>query len=254
MDLIAALRALRRQWLVTCFLLLVTLAGVAGLTFKLPSTYQAQSTTVLLPSRAASQPNGYNPYLSFDGSLTNTAYLLSVEVTGPASQKVFAAEGDTGSYTVGLSPDTDGPVLITMVTAPSKSDAERTLQTVTAALGNDILELQVAKHIRPSDQIGFEVVAMNSQATLLFSKKVKTVGMALALGLFVTISVPVLIDNSRLRRKQERRAAMTKIPEHWTSESDGGVHRPPFHERQAHSQAQDEPTLAGAHRSRQRAE
>jgi hypothetical protein len=247
MDLITSLRALGRHWVLTSFLLLVTLAGAAAVAFVLPWTYQAQSTVVLLPSRAASQATGNNPYLAFDASDTNTAYLLGVEVTGPTSGKALAAAGDTGTYTVGLSPDTNGPVLVATVTAPSKSDAERTIKAVTTAIGADLHQLQVAKGIKRSDQIQFQVVAMSSQATLLISKKAKTLGLALALGLFLTFGVPLLIDGRTTRRQQEREAAAAAIPARWTGES-GNARRAPPDERQARHQVRDESALAGARR------
>jgi capsular polysaccharide biosynthesis protein len=249
MDLIMSLRVLRRYWLLTIFLLLVTLAGTAAVVFVLPWSYQAQSTMVLLPSRNASQTNGFNPYLSFDSSVTNTAFLMGVVVTGPASRQALVSQGDTGTYTIGLSPDTDGPVLIATATAPTKSDAENTLKAVTAAVGANLHQLQVDKGVLPKNQIQFQVAAITSHATVLVSKKAKTVVLALALGLFLTVGVPMLVDARAARRRQERQDAEELAPR--PAGGSGSAGRPRPDEQDAHRQPRDESELAGARRPRQ---
>jgi hypothetical protein len=208
MDLISTLGALKRHWILTIVLLLLTLAGSAAVTFGLPWTYQAQSTVVLLSSRQASKLNGYNPYLSFDGAVTNTAYVVGVIVTGPADKKAFVAEGDTGMYTVGLSPNTDGPVLVATVTAQTKADAENTLKAVTAAIATNLRDIQTAKNITGPNQIRAEVASITPEATLLVSKKAKSIGLVLALGLFATVGLPIITDARAARRLEEKRTAM----------------------------------------------
>ena len=67
MDLAASMRALRRQWILTGFLLVLTfVAGVAAWV-KMPGPYQTQSMVVLVPSQQASKLNGNNPYMSYGG-------------------------------------------------------------------------------------------------------------------------------------------------------------------------------------------
>jgi len=207
MDLISTLGALKRHWILTILLLLLTLAASAGVTFGLPWTYQAQATVVLLSSPQASKLNGYNPYLSFDGAVTNTAYVVGVIVTGPADKKAFVAQGDTGDYTVGLSPNTDGPVLVATVTAQTKSNAENTLKAVTAAISSNLHSIQAAKNITPPNQIRVEVASITPQATLLVSKKAKSIGLVFALGLFATVGIPIVKDARAARRREEQQVS-----------------------------------------------
>jgi len=249
MDLITSLRVLRRYWLITTFLLLVTIAGTAAVVFVLPWTYQAQSTMVLLPSRAASQSNGNNPYLSFDASDTSTAFLVSVVVTGPTSKQALVAKGDTGTYTIGLSPDTAGPVLIATATAKTASDAENTLTAVTAAVGVNLHQLQVGRGVPPKDQIQLQVAAMSAHATKLISKKGKLVVLALVLGLFLTFGVPLLIDASATRRRQERQDA-EELAARQAGGSGNAARARPDGEK-ARRPVRDESELAGARRPRQ---
>ena len=69
MDLGEFFRTLRRQWILTLLLLLLTLFAVYGANIKFSGPYQAESVIVLLPSQKAAEPNGSNPYLSFDSSI-----------------------------------------------------------------------------------------------------------------------------------------------------------------------------------------
>jgi hypothetical protein len=91
MDLITSLRSMRRHWIVTLTCLVLMLAGIGGVLFKLPWTYQTTSTVVLLPSVSSSTQFGDNPYLAFNDSITATAYVLSVEVSSPQAQQHFAS-------------------------------------------------------------------------------------------------------------------------------------------------------------------
>ena len=73
MDLVASGRTLRRRWILTSFLFLLTLAAALAAWVKIPGPYQAESMTVLYPSQQASKLNGDNPLMSFGGSLNPLA-------------------------------------------------------------------------------------------------------------------------------------------------------------------------------------
>ena len=204
MDLITALRALRRRWVLTATLLVLSLASIAFVTFKLPWTYEAESTVVLLPSHNVSALNGYNPYLSFGPSITSTAFLISVDVMSPRYQQEFAAAGDTGAYTVVLSPNTDGPVLVTTVLAHSRAVAQQTLVAVTNAIGSALKQTQISQGItQKKSMITLQVESMTIKPTLLISKKAKTVGIVAAFMLILTIGIPLLVDAHAKRRALE---------------------------------------------------
>jgi hypothetical protein len=209
MDLITALRALRRRWVLTATLLVLSLASITFVTFKLPWTYQAQSTVVLLPSHNVSALNGYNPYLSFGPSITNAAFLISVKVMSPPYQQKLTAAGDTGLYTVTLSPDTDGPVLVTTVLGHNRAVTERTLVAVTNVIGAVLKQTQISEGItQKKSMMTLQVESMTAEPTLLISKKAKTIGMIAALALILTIGVPLLVDAHAKRRALEEHSSL----------------------------------------------
>src|ERR1700753_3287119 len=110
MDLMQSLRILRRRWILTTALLLVTLVATSAAALLYPRTYEAGGTTVLLASKDFSKSAGGNPYLVFDSSLTETADVVRREVADPRTALGLAARGDTASYQVIPAPDTNGPV------------------------------------------------------------------------------------------------------------------------------------------------
>jgi hypothetical protein len=256
MDLITALRVLRRRWLLTSTLLLMSLAAVGAVTFKLPWTYQAQSTVVLLPSRSLSAVNGYNPYMSFGQSITNTAYLLSVAVTSPPYQQKFTAAGDTGTYTVLPAPNTDGPVLVTTVLAKSRAVAEQTLVAVTQALDSSLRQTQAAQGVPKKNLITLQVESMTTKPTRLVSKKAKTESIVVALALFITIGVPLLVDAQSRRRAQEQRQSLND--EHWRIDERAPLReqrQPNAHQRrQLSAEHRDQATRAEGRLARQHRE
>ena len=142
MNLLDAFRVWRRRWILTGLLLVLAVAGTAGAAMKLPRTYQAMSTVVLLPSVSASQPNGGNPYLSFTGSLPLTADVIAYQMMSPSSVQDLAMRGYGETYAVAPATNTTGPVLQTTVTGSNKNAVEHTLSGVTAKIGTQLSDLQ----------------------------------------------------------------------------------------------------------------
>jgi hypothetical protein len=206
MDVMGSLHALRRRWLLALLLLLATLAGAAALGMR-PGPYQSGSQVVLLPSQQISKPNGNNPYLSFGGSVSLTADLVRREMMDPRTALALAASGFPSTYQVVDDPATSGPVLDVTVTGSSKAAVEHTLYGVTAEISTKLAGMQAGTS--RANRITSLVVSINPQATLLVSKKARSVVVALGLGLVFTIAVPQLVDASIARRR-----AMSMAAEH----------------------------------------
>ncbi len=205
MDLMESLRTLRRRWILTSVLLLLTLAASAAALVKLPWTYQSAATTVLLASKNAAKPAGGNPYLVFDGSLTLTADVVRREVMDPRTTLDLATHGYTASYMVVAAPDTTGPVLLITVTGKDKSIVEHTLYGVTNEVSNKLLELQSS--LAPANRITMVVVSLTPQATLSAGKKAKPLVVVLGLGLILTFAIPQIVDAQANRKRARREIA-----------------------------------------------
>jgi hypothetical protein len=201
MDVRQSVRALRRQWILTAGLLLLTLAATVALALR-PGPYQAASQVVLLPSKTASKASGNNPYLSFGQSLTLTADVVRRLVMDPRTALELAGRGATGSYVVADDPTTAGPVLDVTVVAKSTSTTERTLQVVTSQIAVQLSKLQAG--ISPANKITSLVISYDPKAAPYTSKKLRPLVVVLGLGLVLTIAIPLAVDTAVLRRRARR--------------------------------------------------
>lgn len=121
MDLMGSFRVLRRRWILASALLLLTLLGTAAAAIKLPWSYQAMGTVVLLNSKHASASTDNNPMLAFDSSLASTAEVLSLAVMAPHTIRELQAHGYPNDYQVAVSSATGGPIMQVTVTEATRS-------------------------------------------------------------------------------------------------------------------------------------
>jgi len=202
MDLVASGRALRRRWILTSFLFLLTLAAALAAWVKLPGPYQAESMTVLYPSQQASKPNGDNPLMSFGGSLNVAGDIVLREVSAPSYMAQLAAHGYTSSFTIADDPNTTGPILDVTVTGKSQTQVEQTLNGVTAAVKNQLASIQ--QNYKPANRITSQVVSTQPTPQLLVSKKARTIVIVLGLGLVLTFAIPQVVDAEIAKRRGAR--------------------------------------------------
>lgn len=199
MDLMESFRTLRRRWILTSVLLLLTLAGTVAVAIKLPWTYQSEATMVLLNSKSGSAATGNNPYLAFDPSLSQAAEVVSLEVMDPRTAQVLQARGYPDAYQIAISSVTGGPVLDTTVTGSKKNTVEHTLNGVMQEIGAKLLNLQTG--IAPRNLITAEVVSVKPQASRSVSKKAKPVVVVLCIGLVLTFAIPQILDGVAARKR-----------------------------------------------------
>jgi hypothetical protein len=202
MDLVASGRTLRRRWILTSFLFLLTLAAALAAWVKLPGPYQAESMTVLYPSQQASKPNGNNPLMSFGGSLNVAGDIVLREVSSPSYAAQLAAHGYTSSFTIADDPNTTGPILDVTVTGKNQGQVEQTLAGVTAAVKTQLAAIQ--QGYKPANRITSQVVSTQPTPQLLVSKKARTVVIVLGLGLVLTFAIPQVVDAEIAKRRGAR--------------------------------------------------
>ena len=202
MDLVASGRTLRRRWILTSFLFLLTLVAALAAWVKIPGPYQAESMTVLYPSQQASKLNGDNPLMSFGGSLNVAGDIVLREVSAPSYAAQLAAHGYTSSFTIADDPATTGPILDVTVTGSNQSQVEQTLNGVTAAVKNQLAAIQ--QNYKPANRITSQVVSTQPTPKLLVSKKARTIVIVLGLGLVLTFAIPQVVDAEIAKRRGAR--------------------------------------------------
>jgi hypothetical protein len=202
MDLVASGRTLRRRWILTSFLFLLTVLAALAAWVKIPGPYQAESMIVLYPSQQASKLNGDNPLMSFGGSLNVAGDIVLREVSAPSYAAQLAAHGYTSSFTIADDPNTTGPILDVTVTGSNQSQVEQTLNGVTAAVKNQLAAIQ--QNYKPANRITSQVVSTQPTAKLLVSKKARTIVIVLGLGLVLTFAIPQVVDAEIAKRRGAR--------------------------------------------------
>ena len=215
MDLVASMRTLRRRWILTSALLLLTLAATALIWIKKPGPYQAESMVVLVPSHQSSLLNGNNPYLSFGGSENVAGDIVLRQMMAPQTVVTLADRGYGESYEIVDDPNTSGPILDITVTGSNQSEVETTLQGVTAATQAKLIALQA--DLKPTDRITSIVASEDPSAHLLVSKKARLVVLVLGLGLILTYAIPQIVDAEITRRRDRRGSRRATPPDFVTS-------------------------------------
>jgi len=203
MDVSGALHTLRKHWVLTSLLVLLTLVGAVGAWVKIPGPYQAQSQVVFLASEQASKPNGHNPYLTFDGTLSTTADIVGREVMDQRVVAALAARGFTDTYVVADDPLGTGPILDISATGRTQAGVLATVAAVTADVQSELQQLQST--ILPKNQITSMVVTSSPQATVLVSKKARPVAAVLAVGFLLILAIPQMVDALQNRGRNRRR-------------------------------------------------
>lgn len=201
-----SLRAWRGRWILTAVLLLLTIAGAVTALAKLPRTYQANASLVLLASRAASKPNGGNPYLSFNPSLTLTADVLSRELMAPGTASYLSSQGFSDSYTVTLATyttQTTGSVLLVTVNGHDPDSVEATMIGVIDQISRRLAGLQ--NGIGASDRVRAQTLSMPANASLSVSQTARPLAVLAGLGLVISFCVPWVVD-AQVQRGRGRRA------------------------------------------------
>jgi hypothetical protein len=202
MDLGEFFRTLRRQWILTLLLLLLTLFAVYEANNKFSGPYQAESVIVLLPSQKAAEPNGRNPYLSFDSSINVAGDIVLRQVMDPHTVAALAAKGYSGSYEILDDPNTAAPMLDVTATGGDKAQVENTLQVVTRTFQARLDTLQ--QSLKPINRVTSMVIFKDPVAKLELSKKARVLVVFLVIGLVLTCTIPLMVDAEITRRRARR--------------------------------------------------
>lgn len=213
MDFWKTMGVLLRRWYVSVpvFVLSAVLAG--GVFFAVPTQYESTGTIVLTPPtdggivatnpKQATGPG--NPLLGFEGSLTITTQLLIQSLSSPTVQDQIAATGGVGTYQAGDG-GTGGPFVVVIADAPTKALAKRTVDLALKYAANELNTRQKTLDAPPSTFIGTQVVVDPTPAETKLGSKVRYGGVALALGLVVSLGAAFAVESvmvGRRRRKAE---------------------------------------------------
>jgi hypothetical protein len=213
MDFWKTIGVLLRRWKVAVPVFVVALAIGAGVFVKVPTQYVATGTMVLTAPTAGAttsvdpaQATGPgNPLLDFAGSLTITTQLLVQSLSSPSVADQIAGQGGVSTYQAGDG-NTGGPFVVIIATANSPQSAELTVNLALKYAQNELDARQKNLNAPPSTFIGTQSVVSPTQATTKISNKVKDGGIALVVGLILSLATAYGVDSWRNGRRRKRAA------------------------------------------------
>ncbi|GAA3110402.1 hypothetical protein [Streptosporangium carneum] len=225
MDLLGSLRAIRRWWWIAAPLALLTMVGAVVAAAILPWDYESRATLLLLSSPQVAKEAGGNPYLYFSNSLNVTAQVVGVAVMNDRTVTSVKARGLSPTYSVGLQPNTGGPILEVVAEADRPELAQTTMEQLIVEVNKRLQTLQSG--IAVDGRVRVVTVTTTEKAIVRPTAKIRTVTVIGGGGLLVTLLVPVVIEAISERRRQQRQGAKGRERQNWSGPEGAARHAAP---------------------------
>jgi hypothetical protein len=207
-------RVWRRHPILTSVLLLLALGATAAAAAKVPRSYQAGGSAVLIASRAVAKTTGDNPYLSFSPSLSLTAEVVIGEMMAPSTAADLTARGFRGPYTVTLAnytTSTTGSTLTVTVNGSDRARVARELAAIMSEIQAKLTGLQSG--MKPYNRVRAVTIAQSQQPTLSVSSTARPVVLVAVGGLLLAFGLPWVLDAQLTRRRARRVEEAEQVPE-----------------------------------------
>jgi hypothetical protein len=228
MDFSNSLGVLWRRKGLTFLLLLLTLAGAAGVGVLLPWTYKESVTETLLNSQQSSQSlGGGNPYLSFDAAMVEMANVLTLKLANVQTTNALAQQGDTASYQAQVlseNAQNEEPFIQISVSGKSAANVAQTLQGVTASLSSLLTQLQA--NVPVKSRASLDIISEDSAPKRSTSAKLKPLVGVVGVGLVLTFLIPQAVDGAAVRRRKNRAMTSPLDDEPLSHDGDSDQFRP----------------------------
>ena len=209
MDFWKTMGVLLRRWYVSVPAFVLSLVLAVGVFFAVPTQYESTGTIVLTPPtdggivavnpKDATGPG--NPLLGFQGSLVITTQLLIQSLSSPVVQNQIAAGGGVSTYQAGDG-GTGGPFVVIIADAPTKALAQRTVDLALKYATNELNTRQKSLDAPPSTYIGTQLVVDPTPAETKLGGKVRYGGVALALGVVVSLGAAFAVESVLANRRR----------------------------------------------------
>lgn len=193
------IRAVRTRWRFAGAMLAVLVLAVGAGAVLLPWTYQSEAGVVFLSSRVVSKSAGGNPYLVFASSLTVSAEVVGRRMMDDQAVQSMRRQGHTAAYTVGVAPDSAGPVLSITVTGTDPTVTQETMKALVTAVGAQLDSLQA--NLKPDARITTAIVSSTDSPHRVRKPKIQLLGELTLGGLALAAAILLLVQAIADRRK-----------------------------------------------------
>jgi len=219
-TLSGVIQVLRARWFTTIAGFMFSLA-VAGVAFSLvPPVYMSSGAALLVQSR---QPglnptnSSSNPLLNFDTSLSTTSSML-IKTMSTADVLAEVEDSGEGSFTVknvdvtATSPN-EQPFIYVTSRSPTRELSVAMVNRVLDMAREELVDQQRALRVLPTRFIKLQPVVNPTKPKLVLGPPALVGGVALILGIVVTISVALLRERSAVRRRTLAVGTTEQLPE-----------------------------------------
>jgi hypothetical protein len=211
MDFWKTMGVLLRRWYVSVPVFVLSLALGGAAFFAVHTQYESTGTIVLTAPTSggvtainpADATGPGNPLLDFEGSLTITTQLLIQSLSSPTVQNQVGAQGGVSTFQAGDG-ETGGPFVVIIADAPSKAQAEKTVDLALKYAQSELNTRQKNLDAPPSTFIGTQVVVAPTPATTKIGSKVKAGGVALVLGLVLGLAAAFAFESVSINRRRRK--------------------------------------------------
>jgi hypothetical protein len=202
MRVLETISSLVRRWYIMLFGLLLTAGMCWAVQERVPVTYEAKGSQVLMPPSATVGAEG-NPYLYLGGMSQALDVLIRHVTAAEVTKPVLDAFPDT-KYSVQADRSTSGSIL---VVSASGSTPEATLGVLHSALDKIPVALKgMQDELAIADKFRIDVrtVVVDSQATKDDQSQMRMMMLAAAAGIVGTVLLTAMVDGFLSGRKKAR--------------------------------------------------
>jgi hypothetical protein len=201
---------LQRRWYAVLLGLLLTLGLIYGALRVVPPSYEAEAQITLLPPKPVVGPE--NPYLNL-GGLTGVSDALARSVNASATEEALTQQGRSAEFLVQRDTLSPAPILVITVVDSSPAEALQTLRAVLLLIPQILEDMQTSEGVSSDSLITSRVLNVPATAEKAGKQQLRTIIVALGVGLALTWLSAVAFDAwLRRRRKQRENRAVPGFP------------------------------------------
>jgi|GEM_PF-5877460 len=211
MELLEALRIIKKQLKVVIPLLAIAFVLALLLVSQIETRYESRGTVTLLNSSAESTEN---PYLRFDQSLQTTAQVLGDTVSTNEARKSFEDKGLSPDYEVAVPYDPTQTILLPMLEVSVLADSEKVASATRDELIVDVKNELAAKQTQagaPSETWIQAFSTSDREVVAVSGSKARTFVIVFGLGAAFAIAVAFIIDGFKRGVKNTRRGSTVHL-------------------------------------------
>lgn len=229
-------QTLRRRWYLLIVVLAISAAGTYAIVQRLPATFRATASIVLVPPQTTLGDTG-NPYL-FLGGLQQSVDVLSRDLGSEQVEQTLKQEGGaSASYAVTADYTTSAPIVLVTTEAPTGAAADAMLKAVVAQVPVSLDRLQAALAVPGKARITTQLISRSERPHQVMSGRYRAIvvvgGFLAVAGILLLATVDGLVERRRLSlsgtrsRKGKRRGSEPEVSEEDDVTGEGTEAAPP---------------------------